>query len=137
MLPLSDLETCRFSATIALILVNWVIYVNRVEAERFFFRGGMLPFFCMPCRFIIAKHNWIILIIDFSLGQLESYHFFSWPTESLAWLPAQLTLAQKKLVGKLSLEGLVLGTNYIQPGAGRTNEIARAGFIRWWTDDQQ
>nr|XP_055053698.1 uncharacterized protein LOC129438810 [Misgurnus anguillicaudatus] len=38
----SDLQTCWFSATIAVFLVNWVIHVNRVEPESFFFEvvGG-------------------------------------------------------------------------------------------------
>ena len=62
----AELQTCRFSATIAVFLVNLVIHVNRVEPESFVFGGGV------GSR--IAKNYWIILIIDISLGQSESQH---------------------------------------------------------------
>ena len=62
----TELQTCRFSATIAVFLVNLVIHVNRVEPESFAFggRGGSR----------IAKNVWIVLIIDIYLGQSESQH---------------------------------------------------------------
>ena len=56
------MQTCRFSATIAVFLVNLVIHVNRVEPESFVLGGGSR----------IAKNYWIVLIIDISLGQSES-----------------------------------------------------------------
>ena len=34
------LQTCHFSATTAVFLVNWVIHVNRIEPESFFLWGG-------------------------------------------------------------------------------------------------
>ena len=58
-------------------------------------------------------------------------------TWHLAWMPDELSPAHN-IWGREVRSGIaLLGRNYARTEAVRTNQIVRAGFIRWWTDDQQ
>ena len=55
----------------------------------------------------------------------------------LAWVPAVLSPAHN-IWGREVPSGIApLGHSFALTEAVGTNQIVRAGFIRWWTDDQQ
>ena len=68
---------------------------------------------------------------------LQRSYVFVYSTSTLAWMPDELSPAHN-IWGREVWSGIApLGRNYARTEAVRTNHIVRAGFIRWWTDDQQ
>ena len=77
------------------------------------------------------------MFFSFSVTHNETNNLTFNRVYAVAWMPDELSPAHN-IWGREVRSGIApLERNYARTEAVRTNQIVRAGFIRWWTDDQQ